>query len=516
MSRDVEAIFLRLKYLCSRYGRLVVIALVVVSSVALAGSAVAYIMPPETTQVTQQTDVQSFTTTVNTSAAVTGNTTLYDTDDQLANMPVYLLTASPEMTLQAHADVPDDRAVEVTQQVTMELYATRDDEIFWTETETLATDSQRITNGSLVTESTVNVSDIRRGRLREVQSAVTNVGTLHAKFHVDTVYNSDTYQGHLTVTTPVEITDRAYAVETPQSDEQSHSTPVTRTLTERDDMITFGEPTTATRTVQAGVGGGVVTLPKQSMIWGGLGVVGLFAAVVIWRFYTRTPGEEALKRQYDKTRYGEWISVGTVPGADTYQRVAIDGLTDLLDIAIDSNKRIIHDTEQSLYAVIDGTVIYEYNEAIDQLEAYIDVAAGDKLYSRSRDDQGFFELPSDDESQASVWDTFDQDTISTESQTQDVAPDDYTEDLSWERLTDPTDPQNGAQETAVLLEPDNDRDTVDSPHLSLDPLSRYPPTDVGGTESQSGGGDEATDSSANTEDQRLLWGDLDTSTTQEE
>ena len=121
MSRSVDTIFLRLKYLCSRYGKLAAVALVIVSSVALAGSAVAYTAPPETTQVTQQTDVQSFTTTVNASAAVTGNTTLYDADDRLSNMPVYLLSASPEMTLRAHADVPDDRAVEVTQQVTMEL-----------------------------------------------------------------------------------------------------------------------------------------------------------------------------------------------------------------------------------------------------------------------------------------------------------------------------------------------------------------------------------------------------------
>jgi biopolymer transport protein ExbD len=405
MSRSVDTIFLRLKYLCSRYGKLAAVALVIVSSVALAGSAVAYTAPPETTQVTQQTDVQSFTTTVNASAAVTGNTTLYDADDRLSNMPVYLLSASPEMTLRAHADVPDDRAVEVTQQVTMELYATKDEEVFWTETKTLAKDSQQVTDGSLVTETTINVSDIRRGRLTEVQPEVNNVGTLRAKLHVDTVYSSDKYQGHLTVTTPVEITDRAYSVETPQSDEASHATPVTRTLQRSGDSITFGAPAAVNGTTQAGLGAvfgsGPTTVPKASAIQGGIGLGGLLIALAIWRFYRRNPEWQDLKQSYDKARYGEWISLGTVPDGDEYEKVAISGLTDLLDIAIDSNKRIIHDADRALYAVVDNGIVYEYNEALDELDSpehrYIDVSGEEVPQLGSAGQESFFDQVTDEE-----------------------------------------------------------------------------------------------------------------------
>ncbi len=411
MSRDVETILLRLRYLCSRYGKLAAIALVVVSSLALAGSAVAYTAPPETKQVTQQTDVQSFTTTVNTSAAVTGNTTLYSPDDQLANMPVYLLEASPEMTLQAHTAVPDDRSVAVTQQITMELYATRDEEVFWTETETLATDARRVTDGTVVTETTVDIRELRQGRLQEVQPEVKNVGTLHAKLHVDTVYNTEKYDGHLTVTTPVEITDRAYAIETPQSAEHQRSTAVTRTLTNTDEQITFGAPTTADTTAQAGIGpslgGGAIALPKESVIWGGVGVVGLLTALVVWRFYTQSPDWKSLKRTYNKTRYGEWISLGTVPEADGYEEVRIEGLTDLLDIAIDCNKRIIHDPTQGRYAVVDDSVLYEYNEVLDQIDAYIDVAEDEQINPGSQ--EPFF-APSDTETDESVWEEFDADS----------------------------------------------------------------------------------------------------------
>ena len=456
MSRDVETILLRLKYLCSRYGKLAAIALVVVSSLALAGSAVAYTAPPETKQVTQQTDVQSFTTTVNTSAAVTGNTTLYSPDDQLANMPVYLLEASPEMTLQAHTAVPDDRPVAVTQQITMELYATRDDEVFWTETEPLATDARRVTDGTVVTETTVDIRAIRQGRLQEVQPEVKNVGTLHAKFHVDTVYNTDRYDGHLTVTTPVEITDRAYAIETPQSAEQQHSTPVTRTLTNAGERITFGAPATANTTTQAGIGpsfgGGAMTLPKGSVIWGGVGILGLLLALVVWHVHSRSPDWQSLKRTYDKTRYGEWISRGTVPEADSYEDVRIEGLTDLLDIAIDCNKRIIHDPTQGRYAVVDGSVLYEYNEVLDQIDAYIDVAAGEQITTGSQDT---FFAPTDSETDESVWEAFDADS-DLQTDLTATAPD--RESSPAEEAIDPR-PEPQSETLPVALSADDALDT---------------------------------------------------------
>jgi hypothetical protein len=370
MSSRVQTVFFRTKYLLSQYGKLVVLALVLSSTVAFAGSALAYAAPPETEQVTEQTDVQSFETTVNTSAAVTGNTTLYESGRRLSDMPVYLLGASPNVTMTAHTDVPDDRAVEVTQQITIELYATRDNEVFWTETETLAADTQRVTDGTLVTETTIDVREIRSGRLSDVQSELQRVGTIHAKIHVDTVYKGEKYQGRLGVTTPMEITDRAYSVDSPQTDERSHATPVTRSLTDSGEEITVGTPVALNGTARAGLvpafDFGSVTVPRESAVRGGLGLLALVAALAVWRLYSRLPDREQLKQTYDKARYGEWMSVGTIPDADSYERIAVGGLTDLIDIAIDCDKRIIQDPEQSLYAVIDGTVIYEYSEAVHQ------------------------------------------------------------------------------------------------------------------------------------------------------
>lgn len=357
---------LRLRYLLSRYGALFVVGLLLLSTIGFSGAALAYATPAETEQVTEQTDEQSFITTVNTSAAVTGDTTLYESDRPLSNMPIYLLAVSPNVTVSAHTEVPSDRAVEVTQQITIELYATRGDEVFWSEERSLASNTERVTDGSLQTRTTIDVQQIRNGRLKQVQSEVQGVGVLHAKVHVDTVYKTDSYQGTLGVTAPMEITDRSYAIDAPRSDERAHATPVTRTITDSDDEVVIGTPVVPDAAAQSGVPSvGVITLPGDSALRGGFGLFALGAALVVWRVYHRLPDQEIIKREYDEVRHQDWVSRGRIPESDAYERVPIEEFVDLIDIAIDSDKRVIYDRERNLYAVIDSTIIYQHKNMSD-------------------------------------------------------------------------------------------------------------------------------------------------------
>ncbi|MFB6297521.1 MAG: DUF5305 family protein [Salinirussus sp.] len=356
---------LRLKYLLSRYGTLFVVALLLTSTVGFAGAALAYTAPPERDQVTEQTDVQSFGTTLNTSSAVTGNTTLYESDRRLTNMPVYLLGVSPNLTVVARTTGPDDRAVKVSQQITIELYATRDGERFWSETRILANDTRRITDGELRTETTIDVREVRSGRLSEIQSELGTVGVLHAKIHVDTVYRAGKYQGALSVTAPMEITERAYDIDAPQSDERSHATPVTRTVTDAGETVTVGTPVSLNATDAAGFlpNLGSVTLPAASAMQGTFGALALVAALLVFRTYSRLPDPEDVRRAYDESRYDGWISRGQIPLSTSRERVPVESLGDLIDVAIDSDKRVIHDPSQERYAVLDGSILYHYTDA---------------------------------------------------------------------------------------------------------------------------------------------------------
>ncbi len=359
---------LRLRYLLSRYGRVFVVALLLVSSVAFVSAALAYTTTPETRQVTEQTDVQSFKTTVNTSATVTGETSLYETGRTLSNMPVYLINASPNVTVIAHTEVPDDRVVNVSQQITIELSATRNGEVFWSETRTLASDTEQVTDGTLVTAATVDVGEIRRGRLSEVQSETESVGVLQTAIHADTVYKAQTYEGSLAITAPVEMTDRSYTIDAPQSDERSHATPVTRTVGGSEEGSTTGTPVTQATTVQAGLLTGLefATPSTDSVVRGGLGLLALAAAFVVRRVYRRLPDQEETEQAYDKVRFSDWISRGKIPESDAYERIPIEEFVDLVDIAIDSDKRVIHDQDRGLRAVIDDSIIYYHTAAGDQ------------------------------------------------------------------------------------------------------------------------------------------------------
>jgi len=59
--------------------------------------------------------------------------------------------------------------------------------------------------------------------------------------------------------------------------------------------------------------------------------------------------------------FAEWISTGHVP-AETFpdRRVSVDTLEGLVDLAVDSNRRVIEDTERSLYVVLVDGIAYTY------------------------------------------------------------------------------------------------------------------------------------------------------------
>ena len=351
---------LRLSYLFGRYGRSIALVLLLVSGASFAGAAFAYTAPAETRQVTEQTNEQTFAATLNTSATVTGNSTLYERGRRLSDAPVYLFNASPSMRVRVTADVPADRPVALTQRIVLELSATRNGEVFWTETRPLATETRRVMDGELVTETTVDVREIRSGRLHEVAPAIDGVGSVRVRIRTTTTYESDAYRGTLELAAPVEIDDRLYAVDAPRPERRSHATPVTRTVT--------GPPETTPAT--AGSGGDLVSTagPSWSPDWpslGGVGVATLVAAAAVWLRSRSLPDAADLGRAYDEVRYAEWITRGRIPDTACDERVFVEELVGLVDVAIDSKRRVIHDETRGLYAVIDGRVAYIYTATAD-------------------------------------------------------------------------------------------------------------------------------------------------------
>jgi len=61
------------------------------------------------------------------------------------------------------------------------------------------------------------------------------------------------------------------------------------------------------------------------------------------------------------SEFGEWISVGKIPEETRFQTtIRVDNLGDLVDIAIDSNRRVIRDDFRDLYAVLLEETMYTF------------------------------------------------------------------------------------------------------------------------------------------------------------
>jgi hypothetical protein len=322
-----------------------VAALVVLSTLAFAGAVAGTQTTPDAREATVQTDQQTINTTLTARAPVTGNTTLYERGETLSDMPVYLLAPTPNLTVVATTTVPASQPVNVTQQVVLELTAVRNGQVFWENRTTLATTATQVTDGQVRTTATLDVRRLARERIAEIEAETGNVGTVEARIAVDATYDTGVYTGRTNVSTPVTISDRAYEVDTPQLDQQSHATMASRTVN-------------ASGTAGAGTAG----LSQQTLLWVSGGILSLVLSGLVWSTQRRIDDFEEFRDHYERVRYVEWISRGRIPETETYVRVPVETLLDLVDIAIDSEKRVIHDAEQEIYGVVDGNLMYEFRD----------------------------------------------------------------------------------------------------------------------------------------------------------
>lgn len=337
---------LRAKYICGKHGRLIVVSLVVLSALLFGGAAAAEPASPQ--QQTVQTNEQRVATILTASSEVANDSALYREGETVSDSPVYLLSSNPNLTLDALTTVPSDQQVTVTQRVMLELAVERQGEVFWTDREVLANETQQATNGTARTTTTVDVATLVEDRLTKLRADTDGVGTVQTRITVNVSYDTGTYAGHTNVSSPLSISDRSYEFDTPQRAEQTHSTPVVRNMT--------------AGTGNSGAFAASLGLPGLAVWLLSAGMFSLLIAIAVRVVDIRIGDFESFERRYESVRYTEWISRGRIPDTGRYARVPVESLLDLVDIAIDSEKRVIYDTQQEYYAVVEGNLIYEYRD----------------------------------------------------------------------------------------------------------------------------------------------------------
>ena len=329
----------RLDLLLAEYGRQITVALLVIGAVAFLASGWA-VATPSTSETTQYGE-ESISSDVQTSALVVQNGTLWNEGDRLENSGVYMLNSTPELTLESETRLineSDNTALDdsdVSHELRMRYEATRDGEQFWNETHTLVDESPSVEDGTATTETTIDVESYRE-RQQEIERELSGVGDVTLELELLVEYDTGTNQGTQQESTAFRVTGSAYWLDQQLS---TTETPTQQLGTER---------TTESRNL--GLIAGLSLLGTLSI--GG-------AAFVARRSPT---DEEAARRAVHERRYAEWISRGSIPMWIGDYHVSLDTLEDVVDVAIDTNERVVHDTQRGLFAVVNDGVVYYYSD----------------------------------------------------------------------------------------------------------------------------------------------------------
>lgn len=321
----------RARWFLTTRGTLVGLALLVAGAVLLGSVGVAYAGSPAATTVTEQHAVETFDLELTTSAVVTGETTLFAAGERLAEPPVYLAAATPVVDLAVTSTVPEDRLVTVNQRVYLVTRAVEDGEAFWTERRLLAGETVEVTDGTHTTEASLNVTEYRNARLAAVASEVGTAGRVETVVVAETEVDSGRYVDRLTVETPLVTDDATYRFGDQREASTTRATPVERTVPAARDV------------------------PGSRLAGGTLLAVGGLGIAVLGR---RESDPEAVAAA-SRARYGEWVSTGSV-GRLGSNRVSVRTLGDLVDVAIDSGRRVVHDPDRGIYVVLDDGVTYTF------------------------------------------------------------------------------------------------------------------------------------------------------------
>jgi hypothetical protein len=327
----------RLRLLVGEYGRPLVGVLLALSLASFALAGFLYLSPPTDT-VSQEVHQREITTSASTSAEVVADDSLWPAGTVLEDRPVYLLNATRELDLVAETTVDgSDRAV-VDHEWQLTVRASREGRVFWSETDILANG----TSEGAVARSTASLDMHElRDRIEDVQERIGGAGIVSANLTLVVAYDTDPdaeygYQRGQRLTTRVDVREESLALGAGLAD--ASDSPSTTATTE-------------------------VTAPRDRLQLSLLGLLGLLAlagAAVVSREEPESIDVEAARNELHRRRYADWISPGVLPDGLEQEFVEVDTLEDVVDVAIDTEERVIHDTRRDVFAVISENVVYYY------------------------------------------------------------------------------------------------------------------------------------------------------------
>jgi len=347
----------RLKLHVSNHGPELAIACVVVALLLFAGAGQVYTTPQYEQQPTKEIDSYDINLEVTDSAVVQQDNPLYETGRRLESRPAYFANFTPELQLSAAVRGSDARNVTVSQRLILREEAIRDESELWSRERLLASHRERMTDGDTRINTTLDVEDIGSDQ-SDIRSALGSLAGITTTLRIETTYETESvkgasYEGDLDLSLTFESTSNAYWLSG------------TRTASDSETRVTRPDP---------------VRQPPNYTLVGLLAVVGIgmlgLAGVVVQK--SRVYDPQQLRIELYNEEYGEWISEGELVVDPDKRYVYVDSLGDLVDIGIDADKRVIHDTDLGAYVVVDDGLVYYFSRESTDIELWANVGSASK------------------------------------------------------------------------------------------------------------------------------------------
>lgn len=337
----------RLRYLLATAPKVVITGCLLLSLIGVAGAGVTYANPP-VVEVSDQTDHQTIQSTLETRAVVEQDTTMYARGEALTNHPVYLREPTPNVTVTSRTATPAGTDVHLDQRLFL-IYEARSlgGEVFWHREVPLAASEEVSQDGEATVHTTLQISAIER-ELGQLQREVGDAGEISVHLGVRTAFETPAHDGELDDRGPITIRGDSYELPA-LTDRRAYSTSVPR------------ERPIPSRVLQPALPMvGDVIVPHTTLLFAMVTLAGLLATGMCTVWMNRNDPVQ-VQTAIHEARYDDWISGGSLPETLGKTSIRMDSVEELVDVAIDMEKRVVHDTSQSRYAVIDGDVVYVYS-----------------------------------------------------------------------------------------------------------------------------------------------------------
>ena len=340
---------IRVRALLDAWLPLVVLVFVVLA--ALSGFWVQQVYVQQDVEQQQRTVAQwSESTSYDHSAVITNESIAFNRSERVENRPVYYTSLVDDIDVTYRYEYTATGAngtVRVDTDTFIQYRGVEGETVLWSFTEPLASETaEGLEPGENQTvEVGVDVGSVLE-TIAEVEAQLGAAGTTEISVvsvsTVDGEVAGESLNATYESTMPVTVTPETFRVlEIQTVDEQGG-------VTETVEVVS--EPSVTER-----VGSGLALLLSL------VGVVGLVGARYAGVIELTEDEAQLLETYQQEQEFDEWITPGTFPSEQDYEAtILVDDLEGLVDVAIDTNKRVIKDEQLGVSTVLDGEYAYVY------------------------------------------------------------------------------------------------------------------------------------------------------------